>query len=142
MPVPGSGPIQFMPANGAILNVLGVTDPNGVPADVLDVDQGFTVNGNVVLPNWLSGTGTVTIYADELGGPLDRALVPSTTIAIVSQPTEPNPVTYDWHITFPGNVLPDPSTGSQLYKLAAIFMYGGQANDTAGFVVMGHYLIN
>lgn len=142
MPVPGQGPIQFVPTNGAILYVDAVTDPGGAPADVLDVDLGFTVTGRVVLPNWLDGKGTVTIYADELGGPLDRALVPNTTVPLIPSQTEPSAKPYDWSIPFPPNVLPDPSPGSQIYQLAAKFMYEGQATDIAGFVLMGYYLIN
>src|SRR4249919_2708542 len=60
MTVPVTGNIQFMPPGGVFLTVDSISDPGGGPADVLDVDQGFTVKGTVVLPNWLAGTGTVT----------------------------------------------------------------------------------
>lgn len=142
MGVPGSGPIQFEPPGGVFLKVDSVTDPGGAPTNVLDVDLGFTVSGRVILPNWLSGTGTVTIYADELGGPIDGALVPTTTIMLVPSPAEPAAKTYPWKIPFSGTVLPDPQKGSQIYHLAAKFMYGGQQTDIAGFVDMGLYLIN
>lgn len=142
MTIPVTGPIQFMPPGGTFLTVDEVTDPNGDPADVIDVDQGFTVKGKVVLPNWLSGKGTVTVYADEQGGPIDRALQPSATITLTASNTEPNPKIYLWTISFAGNVLPDPSTGSQIYRLLAKFMYEGQATDIAGFVVIGDYLVN
>jgi len=81
------------------------------------------VSGTVVLPNWLAGTGHVSIYADEQGGPIDKVLSPSATIAIVPSNTEPNPKTYHWTIAFSGSVLPDPSSGSQIYRLLAKFMY-------------------
>ena len=74
MTVPVTGTIQFVPPGGVFLTVDSITDPGGGPADVLDVDLGFTVAGRVVLPNWLAGTGTVTVYADEQGGPIDQAL--------------------------------------------------------------------
>jgi hypothetical protein len=142
MTVPVTGTIQFMPPGGVFLTVDSISDPGGAPADVLDVDQGFTVKGTVVLPNWLAGTGTVTVYADEQGGPIDKALQPSATITLAPSNTEPNPKTYPWTIAFGGNVLPDPSAGSQIYRLLAKFMYEGQATDIAGFVVIGDYLVN
>ncbi len=142
MTIPVTGPIQFMPPGGTFLTVDAVTDPNGAPSDVIDVDQGFTVTGKVVLPNWLAGKGTVTVYADEQGGPIDKALQPSATITLTASPAEPNPKVYLWTITFAGNVLPDPSAGSQIYRLLAKFMYEGQATDIAGFVVIGDYLVN
>ena len=142
MTVPVTGNIQFMPPGGVFLTVDSISDPGGAPAEVLDVDQGFTVKGTVVLPNWLAGTGTVTVYADEQGGPIDKALQPSATITLAPSNTEPNPKTYGWSIAFGGNVLPDPSAGSQIYRLLAKFMYEGQATDIAGFVVIGDYLVN
>jgi hypothetical protein len=142
MTFPLTGDIQLVPAGPAQLFVDSVSDPGGAPSRVLDVDLGFTVTGRVTLPNSFTGTGQVCIYADELGGPLDRALNPCTTFAVTADPAEPKLKPYDWTITFPGNVLPDPSTGSQLYHLAAIFTFDSQASDIAGFVDMGLYLIN
>lgn len=142
MTIPVQGAIQFVPPGGTFMTVDSVTDPGGAPADVIDVDLGFKVSGTVVLPNWLAGTATVTIYADEQGGPIDKALTPTATITLTANPAEPNPKTYPWSITFGGNVLPDPSTGSQIYRLLAKFMYEGQATDIAGFVVLGDYLVN
>ena len=141
--LPAQGQIQFMPPGGAYLKVTSVTDPNGAPADVIDVDQGFTVSGEVVLPNWLGGTATVCIWADEQGGPIDQALSPCFDLTLKPSNTEPNPKKYDWKITFAGNVLPDPQpTGSQIYHLFAKFMYQNQATDIAGFADMGYALIN
>ena len=142
MPVPVKGPIQFVPPGGVYLTVDDITDPGGDPVEVIDVDLGFTVSGTVVLPNWLAGTGTVCIYADEQGGPIDMALDPCFTLTIVSEKAEPKAKVYPWKIDFPGTVLPDPHPGSQIYRLLAKFMYEDQATDIAGFVVMGDYLIN
>jgi hypothetical protein len=142
MAVPVTGPIQFVPPGGVYLTVDSITDPGGAPAEVIDVDLGFTVSGTVVLPNWLAGSGTVCIYVDEQGGPIDEALSPCATITLVPTNTEPNPKVYPWTISFPGTVLPDPSPGSQIYRLLAKFMYENQATDIAGFVVIGDYLIN
>ena len=142
MPVPVTGPIQFVPPGGVYLTVDTVTDPGGAPAEVLDVDLGFQVSGTVVLPNWLGGTATVCIWADEQGGKIDKALSPCATITLTPGITEPNPIVYPWSISFRGNVLPDPSKGSQIYHLLAKFMYEGQATDIAGFADMGLYLIN
>jgi len=143
MPVPSSSDIQFVPTGQAKFSVDSVTDPGGAPTEVLDVDLGFVVSGTVKLPNWLNGKGQVCIYADELGGPIDKR-IGCTDFDIIATPGEPNPKTYNWTITFPGNppVLPDPATGSQLYRLAAVFLFGDQSTDIAAFVEMGMYLIN
>jgi hypothetical protein len=144
MPFPLSGDIQLVPGGPAHLFVDSVTDPGGAPANVLDVDLGFVVKGRVELPNSFAGTGQVCIYADELGGKIDQRLNPCATFPVTADIKEPKLKTYNWTITFPGTppVLPDPSPGSQLYHLAAIFLFNGQASDIAGFVDMGLYLIN
>ena len=142
MTFPLSGPIQLVPGGPANLFVDSVSDPGGAPSTVLDVDQGFTVKGRVTLPNSFNGTGQVCIYADELGGKIDERLNPCATFPVTADPAEPKLKTYIWAITFAGNVLPDPSAGSQLYHLAAIFTFDGQLSDIAGFVDMGLYLIN
>ena len=143
MSVPGSNTIQLVPAGATAFTVDEVTDPNGDPANVLDVDLGFAVSGTIVLPNWMNGSGHVAIYADEVGGPIDRE-IGAVDVAIVATGGEPGLTTYNWTVNFPGSppVLPDPSTGSQLYHLAAIFTFGGQATDIASFVEMGPYLVN
>src|SRR5438046_6350517 len=141
MPVPSSNLVQFSPPGGEFF-VDVITDPGGAPATILDVDQGFQVTGRVTLPNWLSGKGQVCVYADELGGPIDEKLSPCAEIPITGKVGEPGVTVYNWSINFPGTVLPDPSPGSQLYRLAAIFQFGDQLTDIASFVEMGTYLIN
>jgi hypothetical protein len=141
--LPATGQIQFNPPGGTYFTVDSITNPNGaVLIDVIDVDLGFTVSGTVWLPNWLVGTATVCIWADEQGGPFDTVLTPCSSFTLTADPNEPNPKPYPWTIAFAGTVLPDPSTGSQIYHLLAKFMYEGQQTDIAGFVDMGDYLIN
>jgi hypothetical protein len=141
MPVPSSNPVQFVP-DGGEFTVDAITDPGGSPANIIDVDQGFTVSGTVKLPNWLNGKGRVCVYADELGGSIDKKLEPCTEFDITSTPGEPGLKNYSWSISFPGTVLPDPSPGSQLYRLAAVFLFGDQSTDIASFNELGLYLIN
>lgn len=58
MSVPGSSQIQFPGTLSADFEVDQVTDPGGAPANVLDLDLGFAVNGHIDFPNWLAGTET------------------------------------------------------------------------------------
>ena len=74
MTVPGSNQIQLSPVGPPEFYVDGITDPNGAPANVIDVDQGFKVKGRVTMPNWMTGKGHVAIYADELGGQIDKKI--------------------------------------------------------------------
>jgi hypothetical protein len=141
MPVPSTSDVQFVPTGGTF-TVDKITDPGGGPSNVIDVDLGFEVSGTVNLPNWLSGKGQVCVYADELGGSIDKRLDPCYKFDITATPGEPKMKTYKWSIKFPGTVLPDPSPGSQLYRLAAVFLFGDQSTDIAAFNELGPYLIN
>jgi hypothetical protein len=145
MSVPGSNGIPFSPSSGEF-DVDSVTDLNGnVLGNIIDVDQGFEVNGRVQLPNWLAGNGHVCIYAEELGGPLNKRLG-CVEVAITTDPTDPAGLkTYPWTVTFPGNagIFPDPQPGdSQLYHFGAVFTYGVQLTDIQSFVDMGMYLVD
>ena len=144
MGVPGSNPVPFVPASGEFY-VDSVTSNGATVANIIDVDQGFQVNGRVQLPNWLSGNGQVCIYAEELGGPINQQLG-CVQVPINPTPTDPSgTTTYNWTVSFPGNptVLPDPQAGdSQLYRLGAVFTYGVQLTDIQSFVDMGAYLID
>jgi hypothetical protein len=71
MPVPGTSQVQFNTA-GCKFTVESITDPNGAPANVLDLDLGFEIRGKVAMPNWLEGPGNVHVYAQEIGGPSAR----------------------------------------------------------------------
>jgi hypothetical protein len=143
----GSNPIQFPSTLSAQIVVDTMTDPNGAPANVLDVDLGFSISGHIDFPNWLSGTGNVSVYADELGGSYDAKIL-TKDIPITAGGPEGGVTTYNWTVTYPtdrpsgGTPLPDPSPGSQVYRLAVVFTFNGQPTDIAGFVELGTFLIN
>jgi hypothetical protein len=67
--------IQFPGTLSAEFDVDQVTDPNGAPAEVLDLDLGFAVKGHIDFPNWLAGKGNVSIYADQRGGGYDQKIL-------------------------------------------------------------------
>lgn len=142
MAVPGSSQVQLTPAGPSVFYVDEMTDPNGAPSNVIDVDDGFAVKGRVTLPGWLDGKGHVAIYADELGGQIDKKI--GQTDFNITPSIGEHLKTYHWEVKFPGHppVLPDPSPGSQLYRLAAVFTFGDQSTDIAAFVEMGTFLIN
>ena len=144
MSVPGSNGIPFSPPSGEF-DVDTVTDLSGsVLRNIIDIDEGFEVNGRVQLPNWLAGDGHVCIYADELGGPINQRLG-CTELAITADPDDPGLKTYCWKVKFARNshVLPDPQPGdSQLYRFGAVFTFGAQRTDIQSFVDMGMYLVD
>lgn len=145
MAVPGTNAVQFNTAGGQF-SVDSITDPNGAPADVLDLDLGFVIRGAVILPNWLEGTGSVTVYAQEIGGPFNGPIGDDNTLKFTRPvPAEPGPSTYGWSVTVPPNskVLPDPQPGaSQVYNLIAVFVFDDQLTDIGAFVDMGKYMID
>src|SRR5690242_12243372 len=103
-------------SGGGALTVTVVTDPVGTPADVLDVDRGFTVSGTVDLPTWLAGTATVCIWADEQGGSREYRLSPCAEIMLVPEPPGSAKFKrYSWSASFGAGALPDPTHGSQIY---------------------------
>lgn len=142
--------IQLPGAQNADYQVDQITTPRGTRAEVLDVDLGFAVSGHIDFPNWLTGTGNVSIYADQRGGGYDQKIL-STDITITSSPTDPTGITrYDWAVTYPADLpsgstpLPDPSLapGSMVYSLIAVFTFNGGFSDVAAFVEMGPFMIN
>ena len=145
MPVPGSDQVQFELGKGRF-SVDSVTDPNGNPRDVLDLDLGFVISGSVSLPNWLEGTGQVCVYAQEIGGPVNKSIGCDNSLKFTRPtPAEPELVTTPWKVTIPpdSTVLPDPQPrGSQVYNLVAVFVFDDQLTDIGSFVDMGKYLIN
>jgi hypothetical protein len=150
MPVPGSNQIQFPSILTADFAVDQVTDPNGAPADVLDLDLGFAVNGHIDFPNWLGGTGNVSVFADQLGGGYNQKIL-STDITITANPTDPaGTTTITWTLTYPTNLPasstalsdPSPPPSSMVYNLVAVFTFNGVPSDIAAFVEMGTYMIN
>lgn len=143
MSVPGTNQVQFSTAGGTF-SVDVVTDPNGAPADVLDIDLGFTVSGSVVLPNWLVGTGQVCVYAAEVGGAFNGSIgCTKLTFTRPTPPAEPNTTRYPWSIAVAPNALPDPQpNSSQVYNLVAVFVFEDQLTDIGAFVDMGKYMID
>ena len=142
--------IQFPGTLSADFEVDNVTDPNGAPANVLDLDLGFAVSGHIDFPNWLSGTGNVSVYADQRGGGYDQKIL-TKDLTITASPTDPSGTTrYDWTLTYPTDLPagstplsdPPPAPGSTVYSLTAVFTFNGVLSDIAAFVDMGTYMIN
>jgi hypothetical protein len=141
--------IQFPGTANADFLVDQVTDPNGDPAEVLDLDMGFAVSGHIDFPSWMSGTGNVSIYADQVGGGYDEKIL-STDITITATGPEPALTLYNWTATYPADLPttstgltdPSPAPGSQVYRLTAVFTYNGAVGDVGAFVDMGPYMIN
>lgn len=145
MSVPSTNQVQFNTASGQF-SVTSITDPNGAPSNVLDLDLGFAVSGSVTMPNWITGTGQVCLYASEFGGPFNGSIgCTSLTFTRPAPPAEPAARTYPWTITIPPNshVLPDPQPGaSQVYELVAVFVFEDQLTDIGAFVDLGKYMID
>src|SRR5437773_12030047 len=129
MPIPDSSQIQLTAPGNAKLTVDSITDPNGNPSNVLDVDLGFVITGTVIMPKFLTADSTVCLYADEVGGPFDAKVACTSVKFAVAVGEPPDTNTVNWTINYPADVLkalPDPSAGSQLYRLAVGVMYGDQ----------------
>ena len=127
-----------------------VDQVTNAPAQVIDLDQGFAVEGHIDFPNWLAGTGNVSVYADQRGGGYDQKIL-SKDLTITANPTDPTGTTrYDWTLTYPTDRPssstplsdPPPSPGSTVYSLTAVFTFNGVLSDVAAFVDMGTYMIN
>jgi hypothetical protein len=133
--------IQFPPRPLGDFCVDKVVDNNDAPATTLEAALPFTISGRIVVTagNAITGTATVTIYADQLGGPFDDA-IGTVTVNI------PGDGTFKWTITVPGGTLKDaPQGGSNLYRLAAVFTMVNSANvptETSAFVDLGMYRIS
>lgn len=150
MTVPGTGQIQFPSILSSDFDVDQVTDPNGAPANVLDLDQGFEVDGRIHLPNWIAGTATVSVYADQRGGGYNQ-LILTKNYVIPADPTDPSKLhETPWTLKYPDDVPststklqdPSPPPGSMVYDLTATFTFNGVLSDIAAFVDMGPYMIN
>jgi hypothetical protein len=127
-----------------------VDQVTGATAQTIDLDQGFAVKGHIDFPNWLAGTGNVSVYADQRGGGYDQKIL-STDLNITANPTDPTGTTrYDWTLTYPTDLPsgstpladPPPAPGSTVYSLTAVFTFNGVLSDVAAFVDMGTYMIN
>ena len=127
-----------------------VDQVTNAPAQVIDLDQGFAVEGHIDFPNWLAGTGNVSVYADQRGGGYDQKIL-SKDLTITANPTDPSGTTnYPWTLTYPNDLPsgsvplsdPPPAPGSAVYSLTAVFTFNGVLSDVAAFVDMGTYMIN
>jgi hypothetical protein len=138
---PVSGPIQFAPAAGTLF-VDDLVDPSGAPTTVLDIDDGFTIKGRVVLPGWLSGKGLVRITADEKGGPIDKSIGQQVILITgASTPADPPAMTYPFQIEVKSPTLPD---DSKMYDLGVVFVFqtaAGGHTDIGGFYDLGAFLV-
>jgi hypothetical protein len=134
-------PIQFPPRPAGKFCVDEVHDNNDAPATILEAKDPFTVTGRIEVTagNALTGTATVTIYADQLGGDVDKS-IGSVAVNI------PGDGSFPWSVTVPGGTLDDaPAGGSNLYRLAAVFTMVNSnqvLTETSSFVDLGTYRIS
>ncbi len=140
-PLPATTLVQFYPGNGRF-HVDKLIDPDGAPADVLDIDLGFTVLGSVELPGWLSGKGEVRLAADEIGGQIDE-IIGRVSFPIPGSNTvnDPPSMKYQWRINVSPRALPDVSN---VYRLAVVFAFqtpGGGHTDIGAFYDLGTFLV-
>jgi hypothetical protein len=109
--------IQFFPVPVGTFTA-SVVDNNGAPSNVVEAGRDFFVDGNIDLTagNIITGTMTVTAYADEVGGPFD-ARIGSTTVAI------PGDGNFPYRVTVLANTLSNPPTSSGVYELTAVLAH-------------------
>jgi hypothetical protein len=139
--LPVTADVQFVPGTGK-LYVDALVDPSGNPVTVLDIDAGFTFTGRVELPGWLTGRGVVRLSADEIGGPIDKAIGEQVlTITGSNSPNDPPSVTYPWSIDVKSPTLPDES---KMYQIGVVFVLqtpAGGHTDIGGFYDLGAFLV-
>ena len=139
---PATAPVQLAPPGGATLEVDQPIDPSGAPLTVLDIDLGFTFQGFVELPGWLSGKGVVRLSADEHGGPIDKIIGEAKfDIRGSSSPHDPPSVKYPWRIRVTSPTLPDES---KTYTFVVVFEFrtdAGGHTDIGGFIDLGTFLV-
>ena len=120
-----------------------LANPDGTPADQIDVEQSVRVKGRVALPNWLSGNARVCIYADEIGGTIHTML--GCVNIDVSARSDPGSVLYPWSTEVPENASVFAQTrpdSSKLYHLTATFRLEGDLTDVEAYVDMGNYFLS
>ena len=117
-----------------------VTDPDGTPTKILNLEKGFIITGRLALPSWLTGTANVAIYAEEVRGPFDARLG-QTDINFVGKAGERGSMTHPWTLKYPEELFgfSHLGHGSRICKLTAVFIFG--ETDIAGFQEMGLYSI-
>jgi len=141
MTLPATADVQFIPGSGK-LYVDRLIDPSGTPVTVLDIDVGFTVEGRLELPGWLSGQGVVRLSADEIGGPIDQTIGQAEfAVTGSASPTDPPSIVYPWSIFVQSPALPD---DSRMYRLGVVFLFrtnAGGHTDIGGFYDLGAFLV-
>jgi hypothetical protein len=141
-PLPCCCDVQCCPTPCGRFCVDEVVDNNGAPATILEAALAFSVKGKIEFKagNAITGKATVTLYADQLGGDVDKAIGTAPPVDITGDGT------YSWTVTVPGGTLPDaPAGGSNLYRLAAVFTMVNSANkptETSSFADLGTFRIS
>lgn len=132
--------VQFFPQAGKI-HLTEIIDLTGAPLAVLDASLPFTLKGDVELPAWMTGLGRVRLFADEIGGSLDKRLA-SVEVKIDGAACPPRTKKYPWKIVVPPQTLPDPSPASGVYHMALTFTFESPAGASTGigaFLDLGTY---
>lgn len=135
-----SAELQFSPQGGKLF-IDRIIDPSGKPLDVFDKTVGFTVEGHLELPGWLSGKGVVRLVADQIGGQFDGE-IGRADLAIPGSTTQTDPLvmTYPWSI----KVMPPALPESEMYQLGVIFIFktvAGGHTDIGAFYDLGAFLL-
>jgi hypothetical protein len=136
-------PTSEQPSTGVRVSVDSITYPDGTPLDVLDLDRGSIIIGKVTLPNSLTGSGQVRVYAQQIGGPPQLIGSDSLTFAPSAPPGEPGTSDHPWSVVVPAHssVLPAPEPGpSVMYNVLAVFTHD-QRTDIEIAVEKGPYQI-
>jgi len=147
--IPVCCPIQFPARPLGDFCVTEVVDNNGVPARNLEAAQYFDVKGEIRINagHAITGTATVSVYADQLGGDIDQEIGRTAPAINIT-----GDGTFQWTVRVPGGTLPDvapplppPAGRSNLYRLAAALTMVnsvGGGTETASFVDLGTFMIS
>lgn len=125
------------------LSVSSVTHPDGTPADLLDLDLGIVIRGKVTVPNQMTGTGRIDVYAEERGGSFNQS-IGSDVLAFPQSTTESGTTDYAWSVVIPpgSELFSDSDPGySRVFNVTVVFIYD-QNTELVKFIDMGAYMIN
>ena len=140
--LPADTAVQFGPPPTGTFYLDTFVDTSGNPVNVIDIDLDTTLTGRVVLPGDITGTGHVRLAADEIGGSIDKIVKEvAFTLTGSATPNEPQPVTYDWTLTFKSPDLPDES---RAYHFALTFVVtnpGAGHTDIAAIFDLGDFMV-
>lgn len=138
--IPATTPVQFGPPPTGTFVINKFDDPSGNPINVIDIDLGATLEGTVTLPGYITGTGNVSLAADEIGGSFD-GIVKTVPIVLPGGSPPYLPVTYPWKLTFIVPDLPDVSRAYHFALTFAVTSPGGWHTDIAAIVSLGDYMV-